>query len=234
MTGSRLADIHIYLVSGSDADPDSGDLAEFLMLLRGAYVAGLRLERRSGTVESLDLKALLSDLSTADIDTLFGDAPAKDALRTRRVSHESPLDFWLYGVASAICGAVLLIGGKLKVGVTGVSVELPYGLIEAISRFKDLFGKRTRTRVGYGAKDRSVKLTKGEYKELMRHDPASRTRGGFQRFLIGLQFRVDHRTRELTLSGADIDVILKHGAQPQKGGWQSSIRKIFGSHFDWK
>ena len=59
---------------------------------------------------------------------------------------------------------------------------------------------------------------------------ASEKKGGFQRVLIGMQYRINRTTRDntLELSPRDVDVILKHGRQPKKGGWQASIKKIFG------
>jgi hypothetical protein len=192
-----------------------------MMLLRGAYVAALRLERREGDVKPADLQNALAQLNAADLSKVFGEMQGRDALRIRRITHESPLEIVLCGALSSMCAVYLLIGGKFKVGVTGVSGELPFGLVELIARLKDLFSKKTRTTVGYGATDRRVKLRKEEYEELMKHDPSTRSRGGFQRFLIGLQFRVDHRTRELTLSASEIDIILKHGSQPHVGSGKS-------------
>jgi hypothetical protein len=232
MNKDRISHLHLRLDSGPTADPDSRDLAEFMMLFRGVYVAGLRLDNPGCTVA--DLTALLAKMTSAEIAELFSHAPSPDALRTRSITHESPLEIVLYGVAVPLVLAVTLLGGEFNLGgPKGITAKLKCGLLEAIARLKQHFTPRARTTVGYGGQDRRIKLTKDEFKEVMRRDPRTRARGGFQRFLIGLQFRVDRTTREITLSPSDIDMILKHGSTPKKGGFQWSIRKIFESHFDW-
>ena len=66
----------------------------------------------------------------------------------------------------------------------------------------------------------------------MRHDPAAEHRGGFQRLLIGMQYKVNRVTRELALSEHEMGMILRHGRESHRGGWQTSIKRIFGRHFD--
>ncbi len=213
------------------ADPDAKDIAEFIMLFRGAYVAAKKLRSRPRHPSPDKLRSVIENLSAEEIEALFDEGPRPGALRIRRVSHESPIEIELIGLLTQLVWAVILLGGTVTVGVA--KVELPRGILETIATLTRLFAQRAKTQVAYGPRDRTVKLTKEQLAELMKHDPSKRTRGGFQRFLISLQFRVDRRTRELTLSPADIDIILQYGSQPSSGGWQRSIRRIFDTHFDW-
>jgi hypothetical protein len=232
---------HFQLRVESDeaGDPNARDVAEFVMLLHAIYLAGLTYYRshrpQASQDEGLptDLLAGLARMNAAQLMKLFRREPiSRDSLRMSRMSHSSPLEIDLTGVAIVIAWAVAICGGRLEVSKEGLRAELP-GLVQTIERLHRLLTRRTGTTIGYGVRERRVKLTRAELNELMRHDPSTRDRGGFQRFLISLQDRVDLKTRELTLSANDIDTVLKHGAQPQKGGWQRSIRRVFDSHFDW-
>ena len=62
-------------------------------------------------------------------------------------------------------------------------------------------------------------------------DDASKNKGGFQHFQVGLKDRINKQTRELQLSPSDLERIYRYKANPNKGGWQSRFKKIFGRHF---
>jgi len=213
------------------ADPDAKDIAEFIMLFRGAYVAASQLGGKRQAASAEKLRQFIERLSAEELAELFDDGSKSKALLVRRVSHQSPIEIELIGSLNWLVWAVILLGGTVSIGIA--KFELPKGLLETIAKLTRLFSKRAKTHVAYGPRDRVIKLTKEQLAELMKHDPSKRTRGGFQRFLISLQFRVNRTTRELTLSPADIDIILQYGSQPHKGGWQRSIRRIFDTHFDW-
>jgi hypothetical protein len=233
----RSGELTIRIAEGN-ADPDTRELAEFIMLLRAAYNAGIGIERATDSATSPRALASLlrSDLAERNAratNELFDDR-RRDALRTRRVSHESPLDIVLWGVLVPIAGAVILAGGKVTITLSKFEAELPRGLGEFIAALRNAFAPKTKAELGYGVQEREVKLSREEFEELMRHDPATRDKGGFQRKLVEFQSRTHRTRRTLTLYPADIDWILRHGSQPEKGGWQQSIRRIFGRHFTLK
>jgi len=229
----RTGELRIQVHPEGEHDPDARELAEFITLFRGAYVAGLRIERTASSeltprgMASLILRDLAKRDAAATTD-LFGER-RRDALRTRRISHDSPLEIVFCGVIVVLAAAGILAGGRFRLGP--LEVDLPRGLGESITALRSAFAPRTRAGLGFGVLPKTIKLTKAEFDELMSYDPATRSRGGFQRKLIELQARTDRKNRTLTLYPSDIDWILKHGSQPKKGGWQASIRRIFGSHF---
>jgi hypothetical protein len=207
---------------------DSRDLAEFMMLFRGAYVAGLRLGEGK-PVEAEALLAHLETLTPSQVEELFNEASDYPLVATR-VTQESPIEVTYCGILTMIAVVHVLCGGTLR--LPGVRSELPFGIVELISRMRKWFSKRSGSKVGYGSQGtKRVTLTKVERAILMQE---WRGRGGFQTFLMELQARIGKKkTAVLVLSPRDIDIILRHGAHPEKGGFQSRIRKIFGSHFDW-
>lgn len=213
----------------ASGDVDAFDLSEFMMLLRGAYAAAQQLGD-SPTVEAL--RSHIELLTAKQTTALFARDASPAPLMARRVSHQSPLEIAVVGVFVYLAVVAGLVGGTVRVGL--FRIELSAGLADVVARLRGLFSKGAQTAIGYGARERRVKLTKEEFAELMRQDPATRSRGGFQGFLIALQERTNEQTRELTLYPSEIDRILRHGSQPKKGGFQSRIRKIFGTHFDWR
>ena len=56
--------------------------------------------------------------------------------------------------------------------------------------------------------------------------------GDFQRLLVGMQYRTNKTIRELELSDHEMSMILRYGREAKKGGWQGSLWKSFGRHFD--
>ena len=137
------------------------------------------------------------------------------------------------GVGVSLALAVILSGGTIKFDARAGAFEATMpALGVGIGKLREALAPKTPSALGYSVRPFHVKLSQSEFTELMKFDPASEKKGGFQRVLIGMQYRINRKTRELELSPHDVDVILKHGRQPKKGGWQASINKIFGRHFD--
>jgi hypothetical protein len=225
---------------GDDIELDVYQTAEYLFLFRAAYAASLKVLRNQDISHLGDdqseprnrLLSLFASLSVNQIKALFVEDLGTNQLITKRLSQESPTEIVLLGVIVAMAAAVILSGGKFKL-LDILKAELP-PMGEGIAKLREAFTKNTRSGLGYGMTSRVVKLSKEEYEELMRYDPMTRNQGGFQRFLISLQFRINRTSRELELSDSDMEAILRHGNQPKKGGWQRSIRKIFGRHFNFE
>jgi hypothetical protein len=217
---------------------DASEFADFLFLFRGVYAAALQvINCGSSSEQQLEPEALaglvvnhLARLEVSGLDLLFRQDLGPQRLLTKRMSHQSPLELVVTGVVLAIAAAVILSGGKLKLFGVFQADLLPIG--DGIKKLKEALAHSTRAPVGYGIRSRKIKLSKTEYDELMRQDATQRDRGGFQRFLVGLQFRVNKSTRTLDLSEDDMVRIVRHGKDPRKGGWQARIRRIFGHHFD--
>ena len=74
----------------------------------------------------------------------------------------------------------------------------------------------------------SVVLTPQEREALFKQNPASKSAGGFQAFLVGLQKRVDSSTNRLELRLSDRERIARYAHDYKGGGWQGRLRKIFG------
>ena len=155
------------------------------------------------------------------------------ALTTRQITFESPLKVVFEGVVPALTLAVILSGGHIKIDVSGSSVDAEVPAIAVgIGQLRELFSAESCAPLDYGTRSRRVRLSKEELTELMRQNPTTAKRGGFQRMLVSMQIRINRTTRELELSENEMAQILRYGRTPKKGGWQTRIRKIFGSHFD--
>ena len=231
----------IHLVFPDRTPVEAADLGDFLFLFRAAYAAALpigddtalrKLRDNQDSIEAR-FRRKLNKLNASELDNLFSKHLGDKAPFPQRISHESPLVIVISGAIVALTLAVILSGGKIKIDVTLAKVEAEIPAIgEGIMKLRQALTRRPQTPVGYGVKARRITLSREEFNELMRHDPESEKRGGFQRLLIGMQYRVNRLTRELDLSEHEIDIILHHGKEAYKGGWQSSIKKIFGNHFD--
>jgi hypothetical protein len=217
---------------------ETSELADFLFLFRGVYAAGIQIITPTYDFESRVEPHVLADivyrhlrtLEVSEIDSLFRQDLGSHRLLTERMTHDSPIALVFRGVIVAITAAVILSGGKFEVASV-LKADLP-PLGQGIKQLREALTETTRAPVGYGIKSRIIKLSKEEFDALMLQDPTQKDKGGFQRFLVGLQSRVKKRTRTLELSEDDMNHILRYGKQPRKGGWQARIRKIFGRHFD--
>ena len=220
---------------------DAAKLGDVLFLLRGAYAAGLdalrRHTRQGATDSAVDITSKLRNhigrLDVKGIDSLFSKDLGDRALITRSVSYNSPLEMTLSGAAEGLSAAVLLAGGDFEaVGHSPAKIVTMPAVGEVSHSLRAALVPGVRAPLGFGIRSRRVKLSREELNELLRHDPSSEDRGGFQRFLIGLQSRVNRVTGEMDLAETEMAMILRHGRNPHSGGWQASIRRIFGRHFD--
>lgn len=134
------------------------------------------------------------------------------------------------GCGFLIASAVVISGGKISITFQGLRAELP-PLGEGIKRLRQAFGFDSGLRVGFGIREKVVKLNEEEYNSLCQQDDASWNEGGFQRFLIELKRRTNKHTRKLKLYNNDLERICRHMSRPERGGWQRRFRKIFGRHF---
>jgi MinD-like ATPase involved in chromosome partitioning or flagellar assembly len=74
----------------------------------------------------------------------------------------------------------------------------------------------------------SVTLNPQELAALAKQNPDSKSAGGFQAFLVGLQGRINAETHELRLGLTDRERIARYAHAYKGGGWQGRLRKIFG------
>jgi class 3 adenylate cyclase/cellulose biosynthesis protein BcsQ len=70
-------------------------------------------------------------------------------------------------------------------------------------------------------------LNPEERSALFKQNPKSKSGGGFQAFLVGLQERVDTKTGRLELTTYDRERIARYAHDYRGGGWQLRLKKIF-------
>jgi hypothetical protein len=216
---------------------ESSDLADFLFLFRGVYAAGIEVAKEIVALKKPDPNFLAQEihkhiqkLTVSQIDALFTQDLGPNRLLTERISRGSPFEIVLCGSLILIVAAIILSGGKVEFSEGTLRATLP-PLGKGIKFLREALTSRTRTPIGYGVKSKTVQLSKKELALLMLQDPTKKDRGGFQSFLVGLQMRVDQRTRKLELSEKDMDRISRATENRKKGGFQARIYKIFGKHF---
>src|SRR6266511_633082 len=211
------------------------ELAEFLYLFQGANVAlgqvvpsGQHHKREEPTaVQIKEAKLRIARFSPKQLDSVFDSKKAKDLLHIGRISRESPLEIVVIGCFSLLTLAVIFSGGKIEISLKGIKAQLP-SLGHGVKSLREALGLNKPLSVGFGIREVKVKLNKAEYKELTVQTTGT---GGFQSFFRGLQNRVNKSTKELTLSPEDLERIYRHKVHPEKGGWQSRLKKLFGRHF---
>jgi len=214
---------------------DPTDIAEFLFLFRATYAAAVQKSKSNAAMNLESAQELadrsreyLASLGVKQLDRLFYRDIREYPLTTRRISQESPLEIVLEGAAIAIVAALIIGGGKFK-AINIFEAELaPLG--DGIKKLRDALAKPTKSHISFGVQPRRLRLSRNERKELFKARRSERKRGGFQRFLVGLQERIDQHS-VLELGKGDIDFILRHGRQRDRGGFQLRIRKIFNRHF---
>lgn len=148
----------------------------------------------------------------------------------KTLNRNSPMQWTILAMGCFALFAVVLSGGEISITNTGIKAKLP-PLGKGIKALKDALRSNPNINTSYGVKGTTVKLTKEELDLLMLQPEETAFDGGFQRFIVGLQFRVNRTTRELELSSYDLDRIFKYKASRSKGGWQSRFHKIFSNHF---
>ena len=216
---------------------DITQLGDFLLLFRGAYAASMsslspltidEVTREREFTVALVQKHLRS-LRISRLNQLFESDLGDDTLTATTISRNGPLKITVSGLAVALAAAVMLSGGRFS--ALGIEVELP-PIGVGIRSLREALSPTDPTRLAYGFRTTWVHLNAEELSELLKYDPRTQHRGGFQRFLIGLQFRIDRRTGLLELTASETEMIYRYGRQPGRGGWQRSIHKIFARHFN--
>src|SRR5947209_12018218 len=117
----------------------------------------------------------------------------------------SPLEVRHYRTTDGLIAAILLSGcvpGQLP--AQAPSIHLP-PVSDASEAVRGALVPSVKAPLGYGIRSRRLKLSEEELNELLGADPATKNRGGFQRYLIGLQYRVNQRSGEIDLSESDMN-----------------------------
>jgi hypothetical protein len=215
---------------------DPNELAEFLYLFPavGRALSGFvpKVDHsavRQPTPEELSrYRHRLARFSPDELDSFFTGKQSQDVLQIVQIRRNSPLEVTLAGCAFLITLGVLFSGGKIDIG--GLKAELPpFG--KGLKSLREALGLNNKIKAGFGIRETVIKLSRAEYAALRKQDDASRNKGGFQHFLVGLKDRINKQTLELQLSRADLERVYRYKANPKKGGWQSRFKKIFGRHF---
>ena len=77
----------------------------------------------------------------------------------------------------------------------------------------------------------SIRLNAAELAALFQQDPKTRSAGGFQGLLVGLQDGCDKVTGVLTVSAKQRLRIRNYAFNCGRGGWQNRLIAMFGRHF---
>jgi hypothetical protein len=229
--------VEITIIDGS-ATLNPNELAEFLYLFPATGRALSRLvprhdhcvEREPTSGELTKYRRELRSFSPDQLDSLFVKDLSQDILQISQIRRNSPLEITLAGCAFLITLGVAFSGGKIFISRQGLKAELPsFGT--GLKSLRDALGLNDKIKAGFGIRGTVIKLNEKEYASLCMQDDASKSKGGFQHFLVGLKDRINKQTRELQLSPSDLERIYRYKANPKKGGWQSRFKKIFGRHF---
>lgn len=180
------------------------------------------------------IKQKLKQIDINKIESYSTTSNDLDELRIQSINYNSPLEIEYLYWGSILVLAVVFGGGSIELsdaskGLT-IKATLP-SLGEGISRIRQALSFSKHVHAGFGIKTTTIKLNKEEYGLLMMQEDETRTRGGFQNFLVGLKYRIKRNTKELDLNDTDIEKILRYKKDPKKGGFQSRCRKIFDRHF---
>jgi hypothetical protein len=172
----------------------------------------------------------LGRLSPEELDSFFYPKTSDDMIQINQISRTSSLEMTLCGCAFLISLGVIFSGGKVAISRQSLKAELPpFG--KGLAALREALGLNDRVKAGFGIREIVIKLDEREYAALCMQDDASQNQGGFQHFLVGLKNRINKQTREIHLGPSDLERIYHYKANPQKGGWQSRFKKIFGRHF---
>lgn len=140
------------VVIETDGKPiDVADLAEFLYHFRALYAAALHVDRDGiefPNEENLrpvlnKVERELKELDWRDITSLAYADLGERTLGIIDIKRENPLTIVFEGVVIVLAIAVVLSGGKYKLGP--LSVELP-PLGEGITKLRQAFGRPPRSR----------------------------------------------------------------------------------------
>lgn len=225
-------------IRDQSATLNPSELAEFFYLFPavGLALSHLVPVREHGNVReptSAELKRYRQELgkfSPDELDSFFAPQTSSDFLQIDQIRRNSPLEITLCGCAFLITLGVIFSGGKISISRQGLKAELP-PLGKGLNSLREALGLNDKIKAGFGIRETVIKLNDREYDELCKQDDASKNKGGFQHFLVGLKDRINKQNRELQLRPSDLERIYRYKANPRKGGWQSRFKKIFGRHF---
>jgi hypothetical protein len=229
----------VEIVINDDSETLSpGELAEFLYLFPAANFALGQLVpkheqnslREPTKEEEEKFRQALKRFSPDELDRFFNPHTSCEFLQINHICRNSPLEMTLCGCAFLITLGVIFSGGKISMSRQGLKAELP-PLGKGLKSLREALGLNDKIKATFGIREVVVKLNEKEYNELRKQDDASKSKGGFQHFLVGLKNQINKQTRELILSPSDLERIHRYKANPRKGGWQSRFKKIFGRHF---
>lgn len=226
------------LIPNESGEINPRELADFLYLFRATNLALNKVVpkkqhgdmREPSRAEKKAYRRRLQAFSPEQLNSLFSLHRDAALLRISRITHQSPIEITLAGCVFLIALSVAFSGGRIRVSATGVEAELnAFGA--GVKSLLNAMGLTKKSKIGFGIRETTIKLSKEEYGELCRQDDISWNKGGFQRYLVELKHRVNKRTRELRLHQDDLERICRHKAHARRGGWQSRFKKIFGRHF---
>ena len=225
-------------ISDQSVTLNPSELAEFLYLFTGTGRALRDLVpphdhdavREPSSEELAKYRHELRRFSPFQLNIFFDPRTSPEFVQINEISRSSPLEFTLAGCVLLITLGVIFSGGRIKISRDGIRAELP-SLGKGIKSLREALGLCANIKAGFGIRETVVKLNSAEYEALCLQDDASKNKGGFQHFLVGLKARINKQTRELQLSPSDLERIYRYKANPKKGGWQSRFKKIFSRHF---
>ena len=211
------------------------DLADFLYLFRAVYNASIRylkldkhnIEREDIAVSSEFIKEVLHKIGYANVNKLFNYDFKDFNLKTSKISKSSPLEIAFVGLFSASVITAMIAGGEVDFLRLRVKMN---SLADVLIKFKEALAIKRTDETGFAVKNKTITLNQVEFDELMKQKESSKGKGGFQNYIVKLQYRINKNTRVLQLTDLDIDKLRKWGSKPKKGGWQARIKRIFGRH----
>ena len=220
----------IKLIFDDAQDRDVSEVGDFLFLFRGVYAAAtLFVGEQLDTVPEASVELIrtrLRAMPIARLRALFSEDLGPQKLVATHIGRQSPWTILLEGLPLALVAAAIFSGGEVK--LPHFEAKLP-PLGEGIKKLREALAPQPRLTAAYSIQIRIIKLSKEEFDELMHH--SGRGKGGFQTLIKDLQRRVDPKTRDLQLSEESFDKLRRYSLDWKKGGWQASIKKIFGRHF---
>jgi hypothetical protein len=231
----KIGQIHI--IFQDDSEFNVSELTEFISLLNAIVEVleqrffelpesesdifnDLEKEKASRILNSLT-PIEWNDYVKASKDSNFG---------ISSISKNSPLEITICGCLVLVTLALVFSGGELTCTLKeGFKAKLP-SLGEGLKTLREAVSIGKHIEISFGVQRVTIKLNKTEMDLLMQQDPSTESRGGFQKYLIGLQYRANKSTREIVLDQQDIEKIKRLKNNPSKGGFQSRFNKIFGRH----
>ncbi|MDB6058789.1 MAG: hypothetical protein JWO95_2633 [Verrucomicrobiales bacterium] len=214
------------------------ELADFLYLfravtlaLRDVIPAGDSKSKRVPSIAEVNrYRSSICRFSPGQLNKYFDTTKSRHFFEIENIQRNSPMELIVGGVGFLLAVGVIISGGSISFTSTGVKAKLP-PLGKGVKLLRESLGIKAAMKAGFGLKDVTIKLNQREFELLMQQNPLSEANGGFQHFLVGLQLRVNKRTKELELSQRDLQRIHRYMQNPAKGGWQARFNKIFSRHF---